>query len=551
MNKQKFYCFLLLLLCGMGHLPCTAQQYFNKRYTLNASNNLLTNALQKGNKYYAINGCLDSINYLGSGKFINTYGLKFVVFDSTSNVLTSKLFQRADKAISYGIPAGVAPSNNLMAMNDGTFLFSFCVVDTARAVYNPSFLNYQLSIIRFDSLGNVLMYKEYDRAYCLTTDATNHILMDFKPDAYGNWLMLSSMLCNGNRIVFNLRKLDSTFNEIWVKNFTTNIYHHTPKHLLIEDDGYVMTGGIDNGNAKLHPDYYSSLLIKCDTAGNKLWDWQNSFDTTKLQYIINDIIRSKDGGYIYCGTGEGRPTYFDGKTDWSGIQVKGWVEKLDASRNRVWKRSFGAITTSVNKIQQTVIKEMPNGDITIAGSDLQFWSSSNPDYAWTRGSLARLKGTDGSIIWQRLYKVAEDDTLRLNIYDMRQTEDGGFILAGEAYNLIDRGKVPIQRGWLIKVDSNGCEWAGSPCNPTHINPLQTSLGAGFRVYPNPASNSINLSIAANELKVYNTLGQIVLQTSNIAAQQPISVSELCSGLYYLVLYDKEKNKIGVAKFYKE
>jgi hypothetical protein len=82
-------------------------------------------------------------------------------------------------------------------------------------------------------------------------------------------------------------------------------------------------------------------------------------------------------------------------------------------------------------------------------------------------------------------------------------------------------------------------------------PLLGGGGGGFTIYPNPASNSINLSIAANELKVYNTLGQIVLQTSNIAAHQPISVSELCSGLYYLVLYDKEQNKIGVGRFYKE
>ena len=335
MNKQKFYCFLLLLLCGMGQLPCTAQQYFNKRYTLNASANLFTSVLEKNSKLYTINGCIDSVNYVGGGMFKNKTGLKFCVFDEFGSLLHSKLYQREDKTYTH-----FSRSNNFIPLADGTFLHCFTVRDTAAAVYNPSYFNLQNAIVRFDSIGNVLMYKEYDRAYCLTTDPTNHILTDFKPDAYGNWLMLSTMLCNGNKVVFNLRKLDNAFNEVWVKNFTTSSYHNIPQHLLIEDDGYVMTGGIDNGNAKLHPDYYSSVLIKCDTAGNKLWDWQNTFDTTKLQYIINDIIRTKDGGYVYCGTGEGRPMYYS-TGEWADIKVYGFVEKLDASRNSVWKRRLG------------------------------------------------------------------------------------------------------------------------------------------------------------------------------------------------------------------
>ena len=557
--KNSISLLMFVLLGVLGYLPSTAQQYFNKRYTAGANANVFSSALERNNRYYVIMGGIDSSNHIGGGLFKTTTGLKFIVLDNIGNIITSKLYKRDDKKETFTLPAAFTVSNNFVSLGDGTFLYAVAVIDTVLASYNPSYLNTQSAIIRFDSMGNVLMYKEYDRAYCSTSDATNHLLADLKPDAYGNWLMLSTMLCNGNKIVFNLRKLDNAFNEIWVKNFTTSSYHNTPKHLLIEDDGYVMTGGIDNGNVKLHPDYYSSLLIKCDTAGNKLWDWQNSFDTTKLQYIINDIIRTKDGGYIYCGTGEGRPTYFDGKTDWSGIQVKGWVGKLDASRNRVWKRSFGVITTSVNKIQQTVIKELVNGDIMVAGSDLQFWSSSNPDYAWTRGSLTRLKGTDGSIIWQRLYKVAEDDTLRLNIYDMRQTVDGGFILAGEAYNLIDRGKGPIQRGWLIKVDSNGCEWAGSPCNPTHISPIQSSLGAGFTVYPNPSNGTITIttpnaviptqaqlaSVAQGTIHatIYDLLGRIILQKELSFINNKAQININASSATYILELKAEEGRV--------
>lgn len=71
------------------------------------------------------------------------------------------------------------------------------------------------------------------------------------------------------------------------------------------------------------------------------------------------------------------------------------------------------------------------------------------------------------------------------------------------------------------------------------------------IYPNPTSTSISLPIAANELLVYNSYGQVVLQAKDIAAQQSIPVSQLSSGFYFVAVFDKEKNKVGVGKFYKE
>ena len=79
---------------------------------------------------------------------------------------------------------------------------------------------------------------------------------------------------------------------------------------------------------------------------------------------------------------------------------------------------------------------------------------------------------------------------------------------------------------------------------------QNALKA-LAIYPNPTSTAISLPIAANELLVYNTYGQVVLQAKEIVAQQSIPISQLSSGLYFIAVFDKEKNKIGVGKFYKE
>jgi hypothetical protein len=186
----------------------------------------------------------------------------------------------------------------------------------------------------------------------------------------------------------------------------------------------------------------------------------------------------------------------------------------------------------------------------VAGTLGVLYDKTDEAKGWIRACLTRISGVDGSIIWQRLYKSPDNnDTMYLSIYDMRPTADGGYILAGEAKNVIDRGNGPIQRGWLIKVDSNGCEWAGSPCNPTHITPLQSSLGAGFRVYPNPSNGIItvkspNAVIPTKEgtihAKIYDLLGRLILQKelsfSNNEAQINLNAA---SATYILELKDKE------------
>ena len=520
----------------MGNIPTTAQQCFNKRYTLHSGGNFFNSVYEKNDKYYSVSLCVDSSNYVGGGLFKNTLGIRFNVIDKLGNLISSKLYQRVDKEFTGG-----SITNNFYALKDGTFLTSFSVIDTSLAVYNPSYHTGHNAIVKYDSLGNVLDYKEYMKSYCSITDAPNDILMDFKPDEYGNWLMLSSVLCNG-KVRFCLRKFDKDFNEVWLKLYATSIMNHAPKHLLIESDEYVMTGGINNQNMmSTGANYYSSVLIKCDTAGDTLWSWHNTFDTTHLQYTINDIIRTKDGGYVYCGSGEGVPNYY--KKEWAGIFLKGWVEKLDASRKSVWTRTIGTLVGSQEATQQNILKELASGDIMVAGGiGQQFgWL---PEQAWIRGCLTRLNGVDGTIIKQRLYKSPDgNDTMYLYFNDMRQTDDGGFILAGESRNIHSNGINPIQQGWLVKVDSNGCLGPTDPQCMLSIPPVVMTTER-FSIYPNPSSGTCYISNASLRgkqseplsIKVYDLLGRVVYEQSLILnkAQTPLELN-LDKGTYILEL----------------
>ena len=81
---------------------------------------------------------------------------------------------------------------------------------------------------------------------------------------------------------------------------------------------------------------------------------------------------------------------------------------------------------------------------------------------------------------------------------------------------------------------------------------ETAIQTFLNIYPNPTSHLLNLPTLedARELCIFNTMGQIVFREESIISQS-IDVGSLTKGFYYLTLYDKDRNKIGQGRFYKE
>ena len=191
----------------VGVLPTAAQQCFNNRYTLHSGASIISGALEYKGKYYSTAISLDSINYISpSVGYYNIWGIHFTSYDSVGRIIKDSLYQRADRVVID------TWSNNLSMLSDGSFLLAAQSADTA--VKNGFYIGYT-NLIRYDSNGHVLMFKEYARPECSILDATIHNLFDMQSDKYGNWLMLSSVICNG-KVRFCLRKLDKDFNEVWV-----------------------------------------------------------------------------------------------------------------------------------------------------------------------------------------------------------------------------------------------------------------------------------------------------------------------------------------------
>jgi hypothetical protein len=83
--------------------------------------------------------------------------------------------------------------------------------------------------------------------------------------------------------------------------------------------------------------------------------------------------------------------------------------------------------------------------------------------------------------------------------------------------------------------------------PTGIYSQTRSTGE-LTLYPNPATNEFTISNARFpilKVELYNVLGERIfsqLQTSNLKAQASIDISQLSSGIYFVVI-DTGKEKI--------
>jgi uncharacterized delta-60 repeat protein len=188
------------------------------------------------------------------------------------------------------------------------------------------------------------------------------------------------------------------------------------------DGGYV-AAGYTSTNAAAKNDFW---ILKLDSAGNTEWQRTcggNNEDRAK------SISQTAEGGYIVAGVTK---SFGAGKYDF-------WIIKLFSSGDVDWQRTYGGLEDDLaESIQQTA-----DGGYIVAGSTKSFGIGG-------RDFLVLKLFSSGDIDWQRTYGGIEDD----NAYCIQPTVDGGYIVAGETYSVVNSNNI-----WVIKLSSAGSiEW---------------------------------------------------------------------------------------------
>jgi hypothetical protein len=131
---------------------------------------------------------------------------------------------------------------------------------------------------------------------------------------------------------------------------------------------------------------------------------------------------------------------------------------------------------------------------------------------------------------------------------MKATPDGGVIFCGEVKDFyMQQFEDFQQRGWVVKLDECGCLVPGcdSACTDIAVHELPAMLP--IKVYPNPASELLNIYVGnynlgnRAELVLFNAEGKMV-STHKVPENNTTymtSIAELHAGNYVVQLRNED------------
>jgi hypothetical protein len=239
-------------------------------------------------------------------------------------------------------------------------------------------------------------------------------------------------------------KTNGAGDTLWSKIYGGSIDDYGNSIQQTSDGGYIIAGNSNSFSQGTDNDVY---LIKINSSGDTTWTKTYGGQGEDIAY---SVCQSSEGGYIVAGV--------SGSFN-NGVN-KMYVIKTDNAGNLLWSRTYGGNSyEGAFSIQQTTDR-----GYIIAGSTLSFGS----------GGDVYLVKTDlnGNLQWSEAVGGAGFD----RAYFVKQTDDQGFIIAGETSSF-GAGATDV---FLIKTNSSGSvSWSktfGSTASEWANEVRQTSDG---------------------------------------------------------------------------
>ncbi len=258
-------------------------------------------------------------------------------------------------------------------------------------------------------------------------------------------------------------KLNSSGNIQWQNTIGGNNWEALYSLQQTADGGYILGGwsesGISGDKTEQTWGYADYWMVKTNTSGNI--QWQNTIGGFSDDFL-SSIRQTADGGYILAGY-SGSPVSGD-KTENSIGASDYWIVKTNVSGIIQWQNTIGGIhLDELYSARQTT-----DGGYILAGrsqSDISGDKTENCLGDWDYW-IVKTDAT-GNIQWQNTIGGSLIDEM----YSVKQTVDGGYILGGSSRSHISGDKTEDTNGWLdywlLKTDATGnIQW-------------QNSIGGGF------------------------------------------------------------------------
>lgn len=456
----------ILLLAGvlLGVFAHSQQTYFSNNYEVYPWGNYTGGNVQ----------CQDSSFVFISSNFgSGIWGYSFVKVSRYGDTLFSKSYMYTDRSHSVA-----ALTSSIFEVQDGSFFACGSYIDTLN--------NREGFLVKFDSDGDTLWTCNYTG---LGYDQINSVI----EDSVGRLILGGTTTTTGNgQGDFWLLKV-SSFDGSVIWSHTYGTIANENGFVVIKDlaGGYVMSGQSTN----------QPYLVRTDTAGNVLWQYNYNF------HGYGFVVQSSDTGYIIACS-----------RILSASEREGCLVKLNQNGLYLWHKYVG-ITGSEDLLYSQPL--LLSDGIVCSGV-------SQPSAGYPLGYLAKTD-TAGNLLWQRTY--AKSPVIDNYIYDVTRTFDGGFLLSGSCY-------FSNTDAWLLKVDSLGCEVAGCDGASLEVAPTEELS----TVFPSPAQGTITFRFATSAqrvIRIYDSNGRCVLLSNTEHLEHTVSINTLKDGMYYYETYSDE------------
>lgn len=292
----------------------------------------------------------------------------------------------------------------------------------------------------------------------------------------------------------------------------------TPWSLLIDDDGGFIVGNRrDNTNVADQNYTLQTWIYKTPPGG--LIEWQYLSPPEEHRGAAQDMILTDDGSLVVASEtlhevdlGVSTPNF---------LYVDGYVFKLDSNHHLVWGTDIRVPNTGQSTTLRRIVEAIDGSGYVVAGDA---YDSTPEELGGEYSAWIAKVSPEGDSLWSRFYQyfdVLYDDH---KILDMRAAPDGGYILAGYAED--QQVSYQGQQAWLLKLDSLGCLVPGCQLVATE-NIEGNPRGVALRLYPNPASDILNIYTWSPHTPK-NALLRIVSSDGQVVRESPVTRSDMTS-----------------------
>ena len=310
------------------------------------------------------------------------------------------------------------------------------------------------------------------------------------------------------------------------------------------DGGFIVTC---NGNGDV-------ILLKLDSIGSQ--QWSNSYGGSTLEYGFS-VKETSDHGFIAVGYSESFAT--------SGRSI--YVIRTDSIGDTLWTKSISSPDS--DKMLAGYSVDIMAGEFVIVGY--------NSYYAWGNSIYSNFLikiNENGNVIWSKNIQSPNDEWL----YSVAASSDGGYLLTGQYNGTIyvakadangnvgcnesDAGMISVSPATIVTTMTlaqmavipvmNNCATIINSATPVNtlcenITSVEEVNMKQFSIYPNPASDYlIVVGVEKGTLKIFNSLGKLVLEKELNSKEEKINVNDLSNGMY-LISIDNDLKKIIISK----